>query len=186
MDWREWFSMGIYLHLCSLVFIIYKFAPLIKPIKFKLSPLRAVILQECWLRPLILDVLISWNGVVLFLGWHTLDSIRVVLWLIFGCLWSLSWLVVWLVALGPGILVLIRIIDIRCRVQTLAITWWWSLFTVLIDSADVLWAWLHISCWWSVEVPNTLGSCLLRYTIHLLKQDSFTVWMLYGVAQWTS
>ena len=176
----------IHLHLCPLVFIIYKFAPLIESIKFKFSPLWAMVLQKCRLRPLVLDVLVSGDGVVLLLRWNTLDSIGVIFWLIFGCLRPLPWLVVGLVALGPGILVLIRIVDICCRVQTLAITWRWSLSAVLIYPANVLWAWLRIGCRWSVEISYALGGCLLRDTIHLLEQDSFAVWMLDGVAEWTS
>ena len=54
--------------LCSLVFVISQFPPLVESVQLKLSALRSMLLEECGLGPLISEVLIPGDGVVLLLS----------------------------------------------------------------------------------------------------------------------
>ena len=72
-------SEFVYLRLDSFVFIVYKFAPLIKPVKFQLAPVTtSCLLEEVALSPLVLHALIPGDRVVLLLWRDSLHAIVVV------------------------------------------------------------------------------------------------------------
>ena len=58
----------LYLQLCSLVFVIGKFPPLVESVQLKLSALWSVLREERGLGPLVSEVLISGDRVVLLLS----------------------------------------------------------------------------------------------------------------------
>ena len=72
-------SCQVYLHLVPLIFIIYKFAPLIESIEFEFSAVRSMLLEEGGLGPLVLNVLVPCHRVVLLLWGYTLHSLCVIL-----------------------------------------------------------------------------------------------------------
>ena len=130
-----------------------------------------MLLQEGRLRPLILDILIAGNWIILFLRGHSFHSLGVV----FGCLLcSLGsfGLILMEVLLGGSVHLEVSIlhtgaIDSHSVLKALPVARLWSRSEVILDCfASVLDLMLTRCCLWSMEILQTLGCRLILQTVH--------------------